>query len=299
MRRNQAGFTLVEVLIATAIMTALLVLLASLVTGVNRAWTRGEQQVTEFQDGRAMLELISRELTQAAISPTLQFVHDPSLNGAPQRANSDCVFWLAPTTSTPSGNLAEIGYYLSENFSNSGSEVYQLKRFYVPPTDTPNYQVFTSPNQPTDMAAPWVTNVINTNASLSTTVASGVLAFWARCLDRNGDPIPWLPASSGGGGRYNSAAHFQPAIAGQAFSFKYTSLSTVRANLLPTFVELVVVTLDPKTFARNPSIPALPAQSSENDLPNVRDAFNQQLLANNVKNAHTFATRVRLVNSDQ
>jgi hypothetical protein len=149
------------------------------------------------------------------------------------------------------------------------------------------------------MAAPWVTNVINTSPSLSTTVASGVVAFWARCLDRNGDPIPWLPSSSGGGGRFNSAAHFQPAIAGQASSFKYTSLSTARANVLPTFVELVLVTIDPQTFARNPSIPPLPAQSNENDLATAREAFNQQLIANNVKNARTFATRVRLVNSDQ
>jgi prepilin-type N-terminal cleavage/methylation domain-containing protein len=292
MKDRQSGFSLAEILIATAILSTLLVLLTALLSGVNKAWTRGEQQAAQFQDGRAILELISRELGQAVISSTVQFVHDPNLNGAPQRGNSDCVFWVAPASVTANGSLSEIGYYLSDN--------YELKRFYVPPSDATNYQIFSAPNQPTDTAAPWVTNFV-TNQNLSTTVASGVLAFWARCLDRNGDPIPWLSnfAGSGGGGRFNSAARFQPALAGQASSFKYTSSSTNRANLLPTFVELAIVTLDPQSFARNPSIPTLPAQTNETDLPNVRDTFNQQLINNNVKTARTFATRVRLVNADQ
>src|SRR3954464_11198101 len=71
-RRTPAGLTLVELLVAFAILTFLVVLLASLVSGVNRAWTAGEQQVSEFQDGRAILELIGREVSQATISPALQ-----------------------------------------------------------------------------------------------------------------------------------------------------------------------------------------------------------------------------------
>src|SRR3954462_10748472 len=94
------GFTLLELLIAFSILAFLVVLLASLVSGVNRAWTSGEQQVSEFQDGRAILELIGRELSQAAISPALQFVHDPDLNRASQRSNSDCIFWQGPGQST-------------------------------------------------------------------------------------------------------------------------------------------------------------------------------------------------------
>jgi type II secretory pathway component PulJ len=285
-RQRRAGFSLVEIMIAFAILTFLVILLSSLVGAVNRAWTAGEQQVSEFQDGRAILELIGRELSQAAISPNLQFVHDPDLNGIPQRANSDCIFWQGPGPTTTSGNLSEIGYYLSDN--------YELKRFYVPPSDATNYQIFTAPNQPTDTASPWLTNFV-TNSALSTTVTGGVLAFWARCLDVNGDPIPWLASAPP---RFNSAAHFQPAIAGQPNSLIYTDpTSTVPANLLPTTVELVVVTLDPQSFRRQPNIPALTAQNGPNDFYTVRDTFNQQLISNNVKNARTFSTRVRLLNS--
>jgi prepilin-type N-terminal cleavage/methylation domain-containing protein len=285
-----SAFTLIELLIAAAILSSLVLLLTALLSAINRVWVASEQRVSEFQDGRAILDLISRELSQAVMSPNLQFVHDPDLAGVSQRANSDCIFWQAPGPPTNSGNLSEIGYYLSDN--------YELKRFFVPPTDATNFQIFTSPNQPTDLAAPWVTNFI-TKANLSTTVSSGVLAFWARCLDRNGDSIPWLATAPP---RFNSAAHFQPAIPGQtgAGSFKYTNAaSTARANLLPSAIELVVVTLDPQTFKRNPSIPAVPAESGPDNLTAVRDSFNQQLLLSNIKTARTFSTRVNLVNSGQ
>jgi hypothetical protein len=136
----------------------------------------GEQQVSEFQDGRAVLELMSRELSQAVISPNLQFVQNPSLPSAlKQRANSDSIFWQAPATSTSNGNLAEIGYFLAENPANSGGAIYQLKRFFVTPTDTANYKIFTSPYQPTDISAPWVTSFATSTPS--TTVSNGASLF--------------------------------------------------------------------------------------------------------------------------
>src|SRR3954462_7645328 len=119
------AFTLVEVLIATVILSVLVLLLTSLLSAVHRTWIAGEQQVSEFQDGRAICELISRELSQAVISPSLQFVQNPSLpSSLGQRPNSDSIFWQVPGASTTSGNLAEVGYYLTADF--------ELKRFYVP-----------------------------------------------------------------------------------------------------------------------------------------------------------------------
>jgi prepilin-type N-terminal cleavage/methylation domain-containing protein len=295
------AFTLIELLIALAILAFLVILLASLVSAVGRSWTAGEQQVSEFQDGRAILEIISRELSQAVISPNLQFVQNPTLpSGLKQRANSDSLFWQAPAASTTNGNLAEIGYYLTEDKNNNGAEVYQLRRFFVPPTDSTNYKIFSSPYLPTDNSAPWVTSFVSSN--LSTPVASGVIAFWARCFDCNGDLIPWLFSNVGGVGslKFNSAAHFQPASPGQNSSFKFTNASTTAlANLLPSAVEVTIVTLDPQAFKKNPSIPPQSVQSVPDDLPDVRESFNQQLISSNTKNAHAFSTRVNLANSAQ
>lgn len=286
---NRGAFTLVELLLATAILTLIAVILTSLLTSVSRAWTAGEQQSSGFQDGRAVLELLSRELSHAVMSPALQFVQNPSLpSGMSHRLHSDSIFWQAPVARTAAGNLAAIGYYLTAD--------YQLRRFFVPPSDQANYQIFTTTNRPTDNSAPWVTGFVDRDP-LSTTIATGVLAFWVRCFDINGDTIPWLSTGAVGVGplRYNSAAHFQPAIPGRPSSFKYTSpSSTLQAHLLPNAVEVTIVTLDPQTFARNPTIPALSAARSPDDVPNVRDSFNQQLITNNIKTARTFTTRVYL-----
>ena len=197
----------------------------------------------------------------------------------------------------------EIAIDLEEDHSKSEAEAYQIRRFFVPPTDASNYQIFSSPNQPSDVSAPWVTSFITaTSPALTTPVAGGILAFWVRCFDSNGDLIPWLSSNTTGVGplKFNSAAHFQVATPGQPASFKYTNASTTApANLLPATVELTIVTLDPQTFRRNPFIPAQNAQTAPDDLPNVRDAFSQSLISNNIKNAHTFSTRVNLVNSGQ
>jgi prepilin-type N-terminal cleavage/methylation domain-containing protein len=297
-KKISRAFTLVEVLIATAILSLLILLLTSLLSGVHRTWVAGEQKVSEFQDGRAILELISRELSQAVISQKLQFVQNPTLTGANQRLNSDSIFWQAPAAPTANGNLAEIGYYLTEDATKTGADVYQLKRFYVPPIDNTNYKIFTTGYQPTDSSAPWVTSP----TSLSNTVASGVIAFWVRCYDRNDDLIPWLSANVGAAAplKFNSAAHFQPAIAGTSSSFKYTSATnTVRANLLPVAVELTLVTVDAQTFKRNPTIPAQTAQSGPSDLPVVSASFSQQLISNKITSARMFSTRVNLMNSGE
>ena len=284
------------------VLSLLVLLLASLLGGVNRAWISGEQQVESYQDGRAILELMSRELALALISPKLQFVQNPTLNGITQRANSGSLFWQAGLTSTNSGNLSEVGYYLSEN---AAQHTFQLNRFFVPPTDATNYQIFT--NSPNDRNALWVTNFVAV-PGLNTLLSDGVVAFWARCLDSNGDPIPWISSASTSNGdtgaaplQFNSAGHFQPAIFGQPTSLQYTSSSsTAQAHLLPATLELTIVTIDSKTMQRGrASVPALPALTGPQDIPNAITAFNQSLITNNIRTARTFSTRVTLKTSGQ
>jgi len=291
-----SAFTLAELLVAMTVLSLLVLLLVSFLGGVNRAWISGEQQAETFQDGRAIIELMSRELSQSVISPRLQFVQNPTLIGANQRANSSSLFWQAGLTSTDSGNLSEVGYFITQDTQNN----FQLKRFFVPPTDATNYQIFT--NAPNDKAALWVTNFVGTG-TLNTVISDGVVAFWARCLDSNDDPIPWISSASTSNGdtgaaplQFNSAGHFQPAIPGQSTSFNYTNAaSTAQAHLLPTTLELTLVTVDSRTMQRSrASVPALPVLTGVQDIPNAITTFNQSLITNNIRNARTFSTRVTL-----
>lgn len=282
---GRKAFTLVEILVAMAILSVLVLLLASLLGGVNRAWISGEQQVQTFQDGRAIIELISRELAQAAISPNLQMVQNAKLTGISQRANADNLFWQANLNSTAAGSLTEIGYFLDSDF--------RLMRFVVPPTDASNYQIFSAP--PSDESAAWTDSA--STQSLTTVVSANVIAFWIRCFDGNGDPIPWLSDASPPAAplRFNSAARFQPAILGQPSSFKYTSASTTQANLLPGSIELTLVTIDSKTLTRSrAAVPAMPTVTSPTEIPDAIASFNQRLITNKISNAHTFSTRVSM-----
>ena len=292
---RKTGFTLVELLIAITILTSVVVLLTSLLSGVSRAWIAGEQQVETFQDGRAILELISREVSQALISQKLQFVQNPTLTGVNQRANSSSLFWQAGLTPTTNGNVCEVGYFLVED---PAQHTFQLKRFFVPPTDATNYQIFANP--PSDSAALWVTNFVG-NATLNTVVSDGVVAFWVRCMDVNGDAIPWVPPAPPL--HFNSGAHFQPAVPSPAPSpnFKYTNpSSTAQAHLLPASVELILVTVDSKTMQRSrASIPSLPVLTGPQDVPSAVITFNQDLVANKVQTARTFSKRLALKNSGQ
>jgi prepilin-type N-terminal cleavage/methylation domain-containing protein len=341
--QRSSAFTLVELLIAITILSLLVVLLASLLSGVSRAWVSSEQQVATFQDGRAITDLISRDLSQSVISPQLQFIQNPgnlnSLLSSPitQVTNTEGLFWQTVSTSDSLGNINEVGYYLTHRTDSTGIEHFELRRLFVSPADprqpasaplpNPSYHIYDVPSpvyyntSTTTIMPPW----INLNGKTldpsrtdfefwSSVVSDGVVGFWIRCLDGNGEPIPWLSSADVNTApiRFNSTAHFQPAIPGQTASFKYTNASsTVQAHLLPATVELTIVTLDSITIQRKPTIPVVPAGIpagysdvsptgfGPEDIPNVINWYNGQLITNKVKNARTFTTRVNLKNSRQ
>lgn len=303
------AFTLIEVLVALTILALLVIVLSSLLGAVNRAWVSSEQHVDTFQDGRAIVNLIGRELSQAVISPTLQFVTNPPVTDGGTdltRANSDSIFWLAPLRYSVAGSpsqtveLCEVGYYLDSNLN--------LKRFFVPPSDNTNYQIYAS--TPSDTTATWISPFVS-NTGVSTTVASNILAFWIRCFDGNGELIPWLsspPPSGGSPLHYNSAAHFQPATVGQLGSFKYTATSTARAHALPASVEITLVTMDERARKRDPIIPGMPHDAGDTnspfvngpaDVPDAVDYFARKLVTNRINSARTFSARVVLTNASR
>ncbi len=337
------AFTLIELLVSLTVLTLIVVALAALSGGTARIWSGGEQTVENNQTGRAVLEIIARELSQAVVSSKLPFVQDPVLPGdANQQTNTNSIFWVAPLSSTSSGNLCEIGYYLTNTC--------ELKRFFVPPSDTANYKVLTA--APTDYtlrptgvsgnnndhskAALWATGFVTktdgNNRPVSNTVAGGVLNLFVRCLDINGDPIPWLNTAL----KYNSAEPMRPATPGvrnstavnasNPSSFTYTyfnagnpgdAQNTAPANLLPYAVELTLVTTDLKSLRRlgTSAVPSTPAVTGiyaqpASYLPNVLPAaplavpgnialFVQNAQDAGFRNVRTFTTTVRLRNAAQ
>ncbi len=341
------AFTLVELLVSMVVLSIIIAAIAGLSNSTAQIWSSGERTVENNQTGRAVLEIIARELSQAVMSSRLPFVQNPTLPAsANQRTSngivSDTIFWVAPLTSTSGGDLCEVGYYLTDTF--------ELKRFFVPPSEANNYKVLTATPidytpRPTGSgsgtnghpsAALWATNFVtvsdSNNRPVSNTVAGGVLNFFIRCLDINGDPIPWLSTTL----KYNSAEPMHPATPGSRntstdnlsnpSSFTYTYFNagnpndpqnTVPAHVLPYAVELTLVTADLKTLRRLgasavPATPAIPATYTQQSgyPPNVLPAaplaipgniaqFVQKAREAGFKDARSFSTIVPLQNAAQ
>jgi hypothetical protein len=290
-----SAFSLIEMMVSIALLVFIMLIFTSVMNTVSATWTTGDQRASTFQDGRAILDVIGRELTQAAMSPNLQFVAITSTGTvfpAPTpRANSDSIFWQAPLTYRVSGgtntNLCEVGYYIDAN--------YNLKRFFIP-GESSNFKIYNG--TPFYNSATWVTSYITTTG-VSNVIATGVVALWVRCFDTNGDLIPWTNVT---GFHYNSTQRFRPATLGVTNSFTYTAVNnTTEGNLLPNAVELTIVIVDDKTLRKaiaNPTmIPAIPSAESPSLVPAAITAFNTSLIANKVSTARTFTSRVVIPNS--
>ena len=100
-RKSGGGFTLIELMVSMGILGLIMVMLFSIFEQINKAWLQGENRVETFTQGRAILDLMSRELSQAIATTNIQF------SGTPQS-----VFFVAPLNTNPTNqaDLCEVGY---------------------------------------------------------------------------------------------------------------------------------------------------------------------------------------------
>jgi len=68
-RKKKAAFTLIEVVIATSILTFLMVVLHHTFWASSSAWKKGDARLKMYQNARVCLDLMSREIRCALISP--------------------------------------------------------------------------------------------------------------------------------------------------------------------------------------------------------------------------------------
>ena len=78
-RREQpvAAFTIVEMLVSTAILGLLMVLLLSTVDQTQRVWLRSSNKVSQFQASRTAFEALTRNLSQATLNTNYGYEMDP------------------------------------------------------------------------------------------------------------------------------------------------------------------------------------------------------------------------------
>ena len=150
---RRSGFTLLELLVATAIFATLVLVLATISNQALGTWSRSENKSELREAARTAINLMGSELRQAVLpvyrgdTNGLQLVVNPASLSATFK-NRDAIFWQAPVaTSRTKGDLAIVGYFIRKE-----GNVSKLCRFFVNPDDT-NYLIYSSPNA-------WVTDAL-------------------------------------------------------------------------------------------------------------------------------------------
>lgn len=153
--KSRSGFSLVELMVATAVATMLMLILAGVSTQVSKLLTVGISQNQNRNNARVALSFMARELKQAAISKqktvvigstsvsALQLVINPAASAG--YMFPDAIFWQAPiATTTTSGDIAEVGYFISRQpKTEDGKTIYHsdLCRLFIEPTDA-NFSIY-------------------------------------------------------------------------------------------------------------------------------------------------------------
>jgi prepilin-type N-terminal cleavage/methylation domain-containing protein len=117
-----SGFTLIEMLVATAILSMLMVMLATSFSYISKSVSSGMQRADNFSKVRIALDLIRRDIEAGIFQGELGAFPDVNGNGA-----SDLVFFSRQGVSSGDRTLALVGYRLSP-ISTEGA----LQRATVP-----------------------------------------------------------------------------------------------------------------------------------------------------------------------
>ena len=117
---SSRAFTLIEVMITTAVLALLITGIYSIFKGGTDSWTKGNVRMERYQNARAVLEMMSRELSCAMVNEARK-IYMLGINDDGARikdeSSRDELFFIAPTHSTSGlgtgeSDMCEIGYWI-------------------------------------------------------------------------------------------------------------------------------------------------------------------------------------------
>lgn len=115
--RLRGGFTLLELMVAMAVLTLLIVMLMGLVDSATKLWRQNETRVDAYREARAALNVISDELRSmvASTNPHYFSTNPIGLSGQVD-SSADSLFFLTllPPSAQPSGSkssICAVGYF--------------------------------------------------------------------------------------------------------------------------------------------------------------------------------------------
>lgn len=202
---REAGLTLVELILAAAILGVIMLLMGQVFSTTTSTWSRGEGDAERRRGTRALTDFIARELQEAMLpveivksnsSGNLRFLVNPPSSMVPDEyRHADAIFWQAPlATESSYGEIAELGYFVKWI-----DGIPMLCRMFVNPSikvggqraRNPHFLIYDS-NPNAWLSGAKLSEVVQPeNASLGYPglFAEYVLGIWVELYDENGEPI--------------------------------------------------------------------------------------------------------------
>lgn len=202
-----SAFTLVELLVATAALSILVLVLVQIVSQTSQSWLSGEGGVERRRNSRSFTDFIGDELRQAlkpiesqtTDSPgNLQFLVNPPASRLPNDClNVDAIFWQAPlATETSLGDIAVIGYFVRWY----QGKPYLCRLFINPSINSneglirnPSYLIYDAEDENSWLSPSLIDSLVRPTdkaAGYRGMFADNVLGLWVRCYGPDGQELP-------------------------------------------------------------------------------------------------------------
>lgn len=275
------AFSLVELLVAMAILAMLVVITASAYQSVVAGYSRIADQARQREEARSVLLLMSDEIRSAlspvarspgvvvanmgTAGPSLDFlINPPALSATADGqayANPHTVFWQIPARDGTAGS-ALIGYAVKWETRSDGTPVPVLRRLRSDSGRMFKELADAAVSATTTRNATWAgAPLLGELAPATATnafkgwMSENVLALWVRALDPMGNPItntapPITGVAASGsplstfGSTTNSAGTFDSKL-----GYQYATTNRF-APALPAAVEVAITTLPPTVLRR-------------------------------------------------
>jgi len=164
--RRRAGFTLMELLMAMVVLSLLMLMLFAVFNQASRGWLQAENRVETFQNSRAALDFMAKELVQTVTTTNSSFL-----------GNTNSVAFVAPVNTGTNMDLAGVAYQLA-----GGSAPYTLIRGVLT-----NANWYSSPQN-------WPMTIV-----VSNTLADNIVSLTLSYTDTSGTPQNYWNSTSSSG----------------------------------------------------------------------------------------------------
>lgn len=179
-RRDEAGFTLVELLVSIAILSIILLGMAAAISFVSKAWLSGSNAVDNFTKARSTLNNLDRDIQMMVMRRNVAAFVDSAANPA-------CAFYTNvegfPGTDTRAISLVQ--YVLNTTTGSASNPPYTLDRNEFGMNFVPSAGTGIPIAVVASGATPELTQLTPTNLQTEA-LSSGVIAFAWQFIDGSG-----------------------------------------------------------------------------------------------------------------